>query len=129
MALAVSRHSYGKSTSVSEQLHPSVEARRIIAIPGDRRSAGKILNPGAAMVRAVYSVVCKNGQWTVELNDKPVVRCSSRDLGVQAAVLAATHAVSKGYKAHVLAQDGARFRSVWAKRKTATASMLSGTVS
>ena len=69
------------------------------------------------MVRAVYSVVLKNGGWTVELNDKPVVRCSSRDLGVQAAVLAATQAVTKGYKAHVLAQEGTRFRSVWANGK------------
>lgn len=69
------------------------------------------------MVRAVYSVVLKRGEWVIELNDKPVVRCGSKGVGIQAAVAAASSAYAKGYKAHVLAQDGSRFRSVWINGK------------
>jgi hypothetical protein len=65
------------------------------------------------MDRAVYCVSMRSGEWTIRLNDKHFGPCPSREMAVAVAVSAATKAFARGHQAHVLAQDGNRFRTVW----------------
>jgi hypothetical protein len=65
------------------------------------------------MDRAVYCVSLKRGEWMIRLNDKHFGPCASREMAVEVAVSAASKAYARGHQAHVLAQEGNQFRTVW----------------
>ena len=65
------------------------------------------------MERAVYCVSMKRGEWTIRLNDKHFGPCPTREMAVQVAISAASKAFARGHQAHVLAQDGDQFRTLW----------------
>ena len=85
------------------------------------------------MDRAVYCVSLKRGEWTIRLNNKHFGPCPSREMAVEVAVSAASKAFARGIHAHVLAQDGAQFRTIWFNGKQRPAAIAtvggSGTAS
>ena len=63
---------------------------------------------------ALYCIVQTENGWSIQLNRKEMVSCSTLELAIRAAVHSAFRAYRLGHRARVIMHDGRSLRTLWA---------------